>query len=117
MKRINLANYAVKTRIPNIDPDGPPLLESTGEYAMKDSVLNLLFVPSLQLTGAELVKQNVLAAKIEDCKEESILLEDGEWERLNTAVNTHKGFGRNDVEFVRRILEAESVVVEEVKEK
>ena len=108
MKRIPLTNYKVLTRVPNDDPNGSPLIDSIGEYAMKDSLLNLLFVPSLQLTGAELVKQNMLAMKIEACKEDYFLLEDSEWERLCTAANTHKGFGRNDVEFVRRILEAEN---------
>ena len=63
------------------------------------------------MSGAELVKQNVLAMKLESCKEDEILLEDEEWGRIKRAVDTYKGFDRNAVELVTHINEAEVVEV------
>ena len=84
-------------------------------YPFKDTILNLLFLPDLQLNGAKLVKQNVLAMKLELCKEDEILLEDEEYQRINEALVAFKGYSRNDVEFVERINAAEVVEVEPKK--
>jgi hypothetical protein len=42
-----------------------------------------------------------------------ILLEDEEYKKLLSAVNTIKGFGMNDSEMVKRVIEAEEVAVSE----
>ena len=111
MRILNLKDYTVKVKAPDQMNPGQ---EIDGEfpYHFKDSVLNLLFIRELQLNGAELVKQNVLAMKLESCKEDEILLEDEEWGRIKKAVDTFKGFDRNAVELVTRINEAETVEVE-----
>ena len=110
MRKLNLKDYTVKTRIPDQMKLGK-FIDAEFPYPVKDSILNLLFIPALQLNGAELVKQNVLAMKLEQCKEDEILLEDEEYGRIKRAVDTFKGFGRNDVELVTRINEAEVVEV------
>lgn len=111
MRKLNLKDYTVKTRVPdNMNPGEQ--IDAEMPYHFKDSVLNLLFIRELQLGGAELVKQNVLAQKIEACKDE-VLLEEEEYQRLKKAVDTFKGFNRQDVEFVIRINEAEEVEVKE----
>ena len=111
MRKVNLANYLVKIKSPDQMNPGK-MIEGEYPYHMKDSLLNLLFIQDLQLTGAELVKQNVLAMKLESCKEDEILLEEEEWRRIKRAVDTFKGFDRNAVELVTRINEAEVVEVE-----
>lgn len=106
MRKLNLENYTVAKR------ERTPLgedIDTELPYHFKDSILNLMFIRELQLSGAELVKQNVLAIKIETCKDGEIILEDEEWQRIKKAVDTFKGFNRNDVELVRRITEAEEV--------
>jgi len=105
-----MADYMVKFKTPDRLIPGK-LIESEFPYHVKDSILNLLFIQDLQLTGAELVKQNMLAMKLESCKEDEILLEDEEWGRIKRAVDTFKGFDRNAVELVTRINEAEVVEV------
>ena len=110
MRRLNLKNYTVKIKAPDQMNPGQ-VIEGEYPYHFKDSVLNLLFNPDLQLNGAKLVKQNVLAMKLEQCKEDEILLEDEEYQRIKEAVVTFRGFGRNDVELVTRINEAEKVEV------
>jgi hypothetical protein len=114
MRKLNLKNYTVKMRAPDQMNPGK-VIEGEFPYHFKDSILNLLFIRELQLSGAELVKQNVLAMKLETCKADEILLEDEEYQRIKKAVDVFKGFGRNDVELVTRINEAEAVEVESKK--
>ena len=110
MRKLNLQNYTVKVKVPDQKNPGQ-LMDAEFPYSVKDSILNLMFIPDLQLNGAELVKQNVLAVKLEQCKEDEILLEDEEYNRIKRAIDIFKGFGRNDVELVTRINEAEVVEV------
>ena len=110
MRKLNLKDYTVKVKAPDRMNPGQ-VIDGEYPYRFKDSILNLLFNPALQLNGAELVKQNVLAMKLEQCKEDEILLEDEEYNRIKRAIDTFKGFGRNDVELVTRINEAEVVEV------
>ena len=114
MRKLNLKDYMVKVRAPDQMNPGK-VIEGEYPYRVKDSILNLLFIPALQLNGAELVKQNVLAMKLEQCKEDVILLENEEYSRIKRAIDVFKGFGRNDVELVTRINEAEVVEVEPKK--
>ena len=114
MRKLNLKDYTVKVKIP--DPNIPGGLMDAGfPYQVKDSLLNLMFIRELQLSGAELVKQNVLAMKLEACKDNVIILEEAEYQRIKKAVDILKGFNRNDVELVTRINEAEVVEVEPKK--
>ena len=111
MRKLNLRDYTVKAKVPdNMNPGQQ--IEADLPYRFKDSVLNLMFIPELQLTGAELVKQNVLAMKLETCKDDEILLEEDEYQRIKKAVDVFKGFNRNDVELVTRINEAEVVEIQ-----
>jgi uncharacterized protein YacL (UPF0231 family) len=107
MKKINLKDYEVEVRTP------------TGtnrvNYEVKTSIIGLLFQPELKLNGVELLKQNQLAEKILQHQEPEILLEDAEYNKIKQAIDLVKGFGKNDVELVRRVLEAEDVSVTEVK--
>jgi len=114
MRKINLRNYTVRIKIPDQMNPGRTA-DAELPYGVRDSLLNLLFVPALQLNGAELVKQNVLAMKLEQCREDEILLEDEEYNRIKRAADVFKGFGRNDVELVLRINDAEVVEVEPKK--
>jgi len=114
MRKLNLRDYIIKTKLPD---KMNPMQEIDTEYPyhVKDTILNLMFIPQLQLTGAELVKQNVLAMKLEACKDDEIILEDAEYDRIKRAFDTFRGFGRFDVELVTRINEAEVVEVEPKK--
>ena len=108
MRKLNLEDYMVIGKVRG--GDGNPV-DVTAPYHVKDSILNLMFIRELQLSGAELVKQNMLAMKLEACKDDEILLEDEEYKRIKKAVDVFKGFNRNDVELVIRINEAEVVEV------
>lgn len=111
MRKLKLANYTIKMKVPDRMNPGQEI-DTEFPYRVKDSILNLMFIPQLQLSGAELVKQNVLAIKLETCKDDEILLEEEEYQRIKRAVDAFKGFNRNDVELVTRINEAEVVEVQ-----
>jgi len=110
MRKLNLKNYIVKVKVPDkINPG--KVIEAEIPYHFKDSVLNLMFIRDLQLSGAELVKQNVLAMKLETCKDDEIILEEEEYNRIKKAIDTYRGFTRDDIELVTRINEAEVVEI------
>lgn len=110
MRKLNLSDYTIKIKAPDRMNPGQEI-DAEFPYRVKDSILNLMFIKELQLSGAELVKQNVLAMKIEGCKNE-VLLEEDEYQRVKKAIDTFKGFTRYDVELVTRINEAEVVEVQ-----
>lgn len=105
MRRINLENYKVQAR----NADGEDI---EVPYDTKNSMIEILFSRELLLSAREALIRDDLAHKIKDCSNGTILLEEAEYAKLEKAVDTIKGFGRADVEFCRRILEAEKVEVE-----
>ena len=106
MRKLVISNYKVKARNEKDEIVDVP-------YNVKESVVSILFQPSLQLQAMDLLEQNKLANKINDAKDGFVLLEDADYDKLRKAIDVVKGLGRNDVEFVKRILEAEQVNVKE----
>jgi len=109
MRKLSLKDYTVKMKVPDQMNPGQEI-NAEHLFHFKDSVLNIMFIRELGLDGAELVKQNAVAMKIEGCKDE-VLLEEEEYKRIKKAVDTFKGFNRTHVEFVTRINDAETVEV------
>lgn len=101
MRSLDLRDYQHTEKIQN--PVTKEVKELTLPYMVKDSLLNIMFLPSLNLRGAELVRQNVLAMKVEAAGDE-ILLEEEEFERIKTAVESYGAKSRADVGLVDRIL-------------
>ena len=101
MRKLDLRNYQYTQRIQN--PVNGGIEGITLPYLVKDSILNILFLPVLGLRGAALVKQNVLAIKIEQADGE-IQLEEEEYQRVKTAAENYVAQSRADVELIDRIL-------------
>ncbi|KKL28537.1 hypothetical protein LCGC14_2374170, partial [marine sediment metagenome] len=95
MRKLNLRDYEVTEKVQN--PVTGKAEQFTLPYKVKDSILNIMFLPALELRGAELVRQNVLAIKIEQSEDE-VLLEDEEYKRVKAAANIYPGQSRADVE-------------------
>ena len=100
MRKLDLTNYQWTHKIQNPVRGAE---EITLPYLVKDSILNILFLPDLRLQGAALVKQNVLAIKIE-ASGDSVELEEEEYERVKKAAETYKAQSRADVQLIDRIL-------------
>ena len=106
MHKIDVSSYPVDIKTP------------TGEmlkiqYETKEMLVGVLLHSSLQLTGLELYNRAPLADKIKNADGSELLLEDEEYNKLLSAVKTITGFGMNDRELVRRVIEAEGVAVTE----
>ena len=108
MRKINLENYMVQART----PEGIRKLP----YDVKEALENIIFHPELKLGGREIILRGKLAEKI-DKAEKEIILEESEFSKIKQAFETVKGFGKNEIELCRRVLEAEQVEVEEKKNK
>ena len=107
MRKLSLKNYKVEV----MTEKGTEFID----YQVVQSLINVLFHPELQLGGMALLEQNELAGKILVNDGKEILLEDSEYAKVKQPFDIIKGFGKNDVELVRRILQAETVEVAEKK--
>lgn len=87
--------------------------KKTDKYDMKESLGICLLHPTLQLTGRELLLRRKILDKIEQ-SDETLVLEEAEYEKLRSAFEQIQGFSRNDMEMVDRVLNAKKI---EVKEK
>ncbi len=101
MRKLSISDYMVLQ-------DGKEL-----PYPMREALAEVLFHPDLKVRALDLLKRDDLARKILDHSDSHILLEDSEYALVKSAVDVVQGFTRNDVEFVRRVLNAESVEVVE----
>lgn len=109
MRGLDITTYQYKFQ----DEDGK---EQSRPYNMKEACAEILLHRSLNLNGTALLKRNILAQKILEVAPEmgGVLLEEAEYEMLKSSVDRIQGFAREDVECVRRILEAPEVTVKEV---
>ncbi len=104
MRNLEIGNYMVEVR----GQDGC----TQTPYDMKRSIITVLFHPELRLKAQDLLERDKLARKIDECKEDSILLEEAEYGRIKSAVESVSGYSKDDVTFVKRIMEAPQVEVQ-----
>ena len=106
MYKIDLRNYSVE--LPGLNEEGNPVFQ---EYDVKTSLITCVMHPDLQLTAVELLRRDDVARKIRDCMDESVLLEDVDFEILRSSFDIIKGLTQNDVELVKRVFNADQVEV------
>lgn len=104
MKTLSLAPYDISA--PPTEVDGVITVGRTQPYPIKDALVNILFAQT-GLRARDLLRRDDVARKILAAEGPDLLLEDAEFEQLKSAVDTLEGFGRHDVELVRRVLTAE----------
>jgi hypothetical protein len=111
MRKIDVGNYMIQMRDAKGNLEPKP-------YNVKDSMVNCLLHPSLQLTGRELLLRDKLATRIEETEIVKgvghILIEEEDYRKLRQAFEKIEGFTKNDIELVRRVLEAEEIKVEAI---
>ena len=105
MREVSLKNY--KFVIAKLDGT-----KEDKEYNVRDALATILFVPGQGISPRESLSRNELARRIESCQADSILLEESEWDKLNSAAGTLKDVNRNDLECLQRIFDAPKVEVE-----
>ena len=105
MRKLNLENYEFSFR------NAQGELE-TQLYDFKDAIINLMFHPDLKLSRSENLKADILAEKIMEADKE-IILEEEEYNRIFQAVDSFNGFGKNEVELVKRVTECPKIDIKE----
>lgn len=81
------------------------------DYDIKGSIVEIMFAREQQLTAIETLERDSLAHKIKDWPDNTLLLEEAEYLKVKQSLEALRGFGRNDVEFIRRIMQAPEVPV------
>lgn len=104
--KINLKSYDIE----GIDTQGK---EVRVPYNVRGSIGDIILAPQLKLNGTMLLRNQKIAQKVIDCKEEFILLENWEYSIIKEATEIINVFSKNDVDFIRRIHESEEVEVQE----
>ena len=107
MRRLNITQYMVGV----LQPDGT---YKEDPYKVKEALINLMFHPDLKLGGLELLKQNKIAEKILKAGID-VLLEEEEYNKVKQAIDSFRGFTKNEVELVRRVIECPEIKVKEKK--
>ena len=100
MRKLDLADFQVVQKVRGGDGS---IIETSTPYPVKDSLLNIMFLPTLGLQGAEAVKQQVLAHRILQTDGE-IMLEEEEYERVSNAVSKFSVTSIHDATLINRIL-------------
>ena len=111
MRELKISNYKVTITMPNGN-------KREEDYKVKQSLSMVATSPTLKINGRDLLKVGKVLDKIDDCNEDTILLEEEEYRHLKSAFEKFQGFSRNERELVERVLEApmvERVVKSEVK--
>lgn len=108
MRKIDLNPYNVETN--GKDKDGNPIVLP---YEVQESIINALYSSELHLGAMELLNNDRLAQKIKSGDKLSLLLEEEEYSRLRRAFESIHNYSRDDVELVRRVMEAPDVPVKE----
>ena len=104
MRKIDLSNYDVEVAT----KDGKQKIP----YDVKGSMVDGMYHPELRLGSRELFENDRVAQKI-NSSDEYVLLEEADYQKLKLAFDTIKGFRKEDVELVKRVLEAPEVEVKE----
>lgn len=102
MKTLNIAPYDMPA--PASITEGVLKTGGTQPYPIKDSLVNILFAqPGLK--ARDLLRRDDIARKVLNADSDELTLEDAEFDQLKAAVEQLEGYGRHDVELVRRVLD------------
>jgi hypothetical protein len=93
MRKLDLSEYPVEVG------------EQTLPYSVKESLSNLLYSSDLKRNFKDLLDNDRVAQKINKSGD-YVLLEEEEYGRVKCAVENFKGYSRNDVILVQRVLDA-----------
>ena len=104
MRKIDLSNYDVEVHTEEGIKKIP--------YDVKESVVSGMYHSELRLGARELFDNDRVAQKINSAHGH-VLLEEADYQKVKTAFETIKGFRKEDLELVRRVLDAPEVTVKE----
>jgi len=107
LRKIDLTPYKVQV--------GEGFLPYNIREAIEAVLLASGSMTTQRLSVSELLRNARIAEKIKNAEGNSVLLEESEYKVLRKSFEAFRGFGKNEVEMCKRIMEAETVKVQEKK--
>lgn len=107
MRKIDISNYTITDVV---QPSGEAV---ENPYDFRYSIGEVLLAREQGMTARQLLAADDLFRKIRDWPDDTLLLEEAEYQVLHQAFERMTGYGKYDVELVRRVLEAQEVQVQE----
>jgi len=104
VRKIDLSNYTI-----DMPTEGGM---KTYPYSVKESIELAMYHPDLKLNFRDLLENDRVAQKIKSANG-FVLLEESEYSRIKMVFETIQGFRKEDVELVKRVIEAPEVEVQE----
>ena len=119
MKKINLKPYKIEITDIEKYQEEQKLAKKEGtiisdvptkivDFDIRENLANIIF--SNKHGGRDFLKDCKLAHKIEECKEDFILLEDAEYRKITSATDKFDNWQKDHEEFVNRIYDAEDIL-------
>lgn len=103
-KKIDLSRYETALR----DESAIPAM-----YDVRATLLNLLFHPDLNLSAVDTLSRQKLGHSIRHDESDVLLVSPEDHAKIQAAVEAWKGYSERDIEFLRRVIEAPEVDVDE----
>ncbi len=82
------------------------------EYSVKEALSNILYHPDLHLSIEEAINRKTISDRLEICKEDHIVLSPEDYSVIYDSFGKVLGFGKDDVELLKRIKNAERFEVD-----
>ena len=119
MKKINLKPYKIEITDIEKYQEEQKLAKKEGtiisdvptkivDFDIRENLANIIC--SNKHGGRDFLKDCKLAHKIEECKEDFILLEDAEYRKITSATDKFDNWQKDHEEFVNRIYDAEDIL-------
>lgn len=86
-------------------------------YDVKETIATLALGPLNKHNGLALLKINAVVKKVLECKEDTIMLEDAEFDQIKRAIMGFEGLTRAEVQLCARFKHAEHIDANDVKKK
>ena len=118
MRKIDITPFTIPVAVQLEDDKGQKSLQwQNVQYPFVDNVVNIVLSANNKLTARQLLERNMFCEKLVKAEREGqtdAMVEETEYGPVQSTFEDFVGLGRNDVEMVKRILEAPQVAVEKL---
>lgn len=109
MVKLIVKDYFIRKRV--VDQEKNAINIQDVPYNVRQSIGGVLYNPELRLTMREAIARKPLADSIENCKEDFLYITTDDFKKVKEAFEKIQGFGKDDLELLNRIEQAEEVEV------
>ena len=108
MRKLDLTDYTFSLR----NPKGEYQFVT---YGVRTTIVGIITHPNLQMNDYEMLEIDPLADKIENAKNNEVLLTEGEYRQIMGQFRKFRGFGNNDRPLLKRLRDCPELPTEILK--